>query len=421
MLQFPWSALIVFFMAAISKRRPLLIVSDAVSATSGLARITRDLATRIHEHLSDVYRVATLGYGGPGSSKLHFPQFCLEGMTDWICPTLPQVCEDFFGKERGIVLFIWDLSRVSWFAQPEQIGADSLEHFPGLKEWLVQANIEKWIYAPLDATGPLDRLTFPLKLTLMGFNKILAYGPFGEGIIRRTIGDQEADARDLTNLPHGIDTDVFFPLDKKLCRRLFFQYTGARKLIGTTTALQDDEALIGVVATNQERKDWALAIESVWTMKHVRKIRLWIHSDSYERYWSLPSLLADYDLLDDAVVSLGYLHDDKMAAAYSACNLTMGIGPEGFGYPLAESLACGVPVVTGSYAGGGDIVPLEFQVDPIAFRIAGVYGSRRPVYSSHYWAEKALQILDSPASLDTQYDWKNLWPRFEAWFRAALK
>ena len=47
-------------------RKKLLMVSDAVTAPSGLARITRELAERIHVNLSDVIDVATCGYGGVG-------------------------------------------------------------------------------------------------------------------------------------------------------------------------------------------------------------------------------------------------------------------------------------------------------------------------------------------------------------------
>ncbi len=244
--------------------KPLLIISDAVAGTSGLAIIARDISTRIHANLSDVYRLATVGYGSPGSSKFHWPQYCLEGMNDWICPTLPEIVEDFAGKERCIILPIWDLSRLGWFSQPEKLGGEALAKFPGLKEWLLKANIERWLYTPIDASGPNDKLTFPLALSLMGFDRLLAYGPFGESIIRKTIGDEESNKRHLANLPHGICGDTFYEHDRKLSRKLFFQYTGAQTMLAmlevdkTILPLSGDEVLIGIVGTNQSRKDYAL-------------------------------------------------------------------------------------------------------------------------------------------------------------------
>jgi len=60
---------------------PLLILSDSPASTSGLGRITRDLALRIHEHMSDVFKVGCLGCGGnPASPALPFPVYEIHDM-----------------------------------------------------------------------------------------------------------------------------------------------------------------------------------------------------------------------------------------------------------------------------------------------------------------------------------------------------
>jgi glycosyltransferase involved in cell wall biosynthesis len=174
------------------------------------------------------------------------------------------------------------------------------------------------------------------------------------------------------------------------------------------------------VATNQARKDWALAAETVAILSHVHKIRLWIHTDTLERHWSIPALLADYGLLDKTMISLGYLSDDNMAQAYSACNVTLGPGAEGWGLPLAESLACGTPVIHGNYAGGAEITPIEMHVEPIAYRAEGLYACVRPVYNPQDWADRALQFAGQRTHLDPQYDWNNLWPRWKSWLQKGI-
>jgi glycosyltransferase involved in cell wall biosynthesis len=412
--------------------RPLLIIGDAVSSNSGLGRIGRDLATRIHEHLSDVYRVATFGSGGVGSCKLPFTQFSMENMRDWVLPSLPDVVNDFFGEERGIILFIWDLSRVSWFSQPQAF-AELTNSFPGLQRWLSKQNYEKWIYCPIDASGPNDRLTFPLMKTLLGFDRILAYGSFGEGVIRRTIGDEQSDKRHLTNLPHGIDGEVFCPLPRNLCRKAFFQRTGAMQIVGDALPLQKDEVLIGIVATNQHRKDWALGLQTVSILSRTHKIRLWIHTDEMERYWSITALLIDYALIDKTVVSLGVISDEHMGAAYSACDFTLGIGPEGFGYCIHESLFCGTPCLHGDYGGAPEWILGHVQgvvtrhddepllVKPWAYRFEGVYASERPVFSPQDWAKKASELIGKRTNRNGEIDWVNLWPRWKAYLREAAK
>ncbi len=408
-------------------KRKILFISDAVSGSTGLSRITRDISTRVHEHLGDLYTVASYGYGSPGSSKIPFPQFVIEGMDAWVMPTLPEVCEDFFGKEKGIIFTIFDLHRVTWLSQPKQ-STELFGKFPGLQQWAIKRPFELWGYVPLDSSGPNDRLTFPIMKTLLGFDRLLAYGAFGEGVIRRSIGDEESDKRHLTHLPHGINTDEFYEQDRKLSRRLLLEYTGAQSLLHAlgiqkeTAPIAEDECLVGICATNQNRKNWPLAIETCAILARNRKLRLWAHTDAFERYYSLPSLLVDYGLLDRTVISMGCVPDSKLATAFSACDLTLGIGPEGWGLPLAESLACSTPVVTGSYAGASGFVPKDMQVDPIGFYKDGSYSSLRPVYRAEDWAAKAEEWIGKRTSLDSRYDWENLWRNeWEPWFRAAAK
>ncbi len=411
----------VICMAEEKRTIPLLIISDAVSAGTGLARITRDVATRVHEHMKDSFRVATFGYAGPGTSKCTFPQFVIEGMENWVLPTLPQVWDDFAGKDRGIIMFIWDLSRLTWFAQPQQF-SELLDKFPATKKWLLSnQNFEKWVYAPLDASGPNDRLTFPIMQTLLGFDRILAYGHFGEDVIRRTIGDEAATVRGLTHLPHGIDSDMFFPLNQSTCRKVFLKTTGAVSLIGETKPLQGNELLIGCVATNQNRKDWALAIEAVSILAQTKAIRFWVHTNSLENHWSIAALLIDFGIIDKTVVSIGHLPDESMAKAYSACDVTIapGLG-EGFGYPIFESLFCGAPCVHGNYGGAPEWMNNEELLsNPIAYRYDGLYACKRPVFSPQNFAEKMTQLIGKRTNHPGEIDWVDLWPRWKNWFLAT--
>lgn len=408
---------------------PLLIVSDAPTAGSGLGRITADLSSRIAANLSDVYRVATLGYGGIASRKLNHHHYTVEGMAGWIIPSLPEVWNDWAGKERGVVLFISDPSRLQWFARPEM--AKELVQYPGLQDFLAKPPFEKWIYAPVDAAGPNDRMTYPLAQILLGFDRILAYGKFGEDVIRKTLGDEESEKRHLASLPHGVDTKVFYPRERKSARAFFFSYTGALNLFGGKDLISTNELLIGAVATNQSRKDYSLLIETVAILSRTRKARLWIHTDVLEREsaWSIPALLMDHGLIDRTVISLGHIPDEAMAKAYAACDVTIAPGPEGFGYPIAESLACGTPVIGGAYGGGADILHSSMQVRPANFRHEGIWASKRPVYSPHDWMVKVdnwhgykdENSLSDKTMLDPVYDWNNLWPKWETCLREASK
>jgi glycosyltransferase involved in cell wall biosynthesis len=402
-----------------SKPYPLLIISDAITASSGLGRIARDLATRIHAHMPEFFRVATLGYGGITSRHFGFPQYPIEGLENWVIPTLPEIWRDFAGNDKGYILTIWDASRLDWFSQPLGLGRDKLANFPALQSWLIDPPFKRWGYFPIDAHGPNQKLAFPLRQTIVGFDRILAYGQWAQDLIAHSLADNLM-ALNLSHLPHGIDTSVFYQHNRSECRKSFFTSTASKTLTGVAEPIQDDELLIGIVATNQSRKNWDLGIQTVSLIAKSRKVRLWIHTDVLERCWSIPGLLIDYGILDKTVLSLGLLQDEQMAKAYSACDLTLGIGlGEGWGFPLAESLACGTPVLHGDYAGGKEIVPPSMLMYPRGWYAEGLYACVRPAFDAQGWVDRAEVIAGMRTFLNPQFAWNNLWPRWQSWLEGG--
>ena len=121
------------------------------------------------------------------------------------------------------------------------------------------------------------------------------------------------------------------------------------------------------------------------------------------------------------MITLSELTDDAMARAYSASDIVLGIAPEGFGYIHVESLSCGTPCITGSYAGGAELVSPLMRIDPVAFRYESIWSCKRPVYDPAEWAKKAANWLGQRVTMDRKYDWKELWPHWESWFREGLK
>lgn len=389
---------------------PILLISDAPSAMSGLGRITRDLATRLHARCSDIYDVATLGYGGVGDKTLPFPQYHIESMKDWFIPSLQDVWQNFAGARKGIGMTIWDASRTLWFARPESACPDKQA-----RQWLMDAPFRRWSYPAMDATGPHGRLSYPIRECLSGYDRVVAYSKWAEDMIRASM-----NIDGLTSLPHGIDTSIFRPRPRAQARRVFketLQFNGPE--------LQDEERIIGIIATNQERKDFGLAMEAVSHIKDT-PFRLYIQTDLLERKWSIPALLMDYGLMSRAIVNCNPVTDETMAEIYSACDVTLGIGlGEGFSYTAAESLACGTPHITGSYGGHAEWVPEEFLIDPQAWRVEGLYNSIRPVFEAELWTDRIetyINVVPHTVSLLPKgLEWETLWPRWETWFREGLK
>jgi glycosyltransferase involved in cell wall biosynthesis len=385
-----------------SYRKKILFLSDAVSASSGLGRITRDLAQRVHEHMSDVYEVATCGYGGNGSIKYPWQQYHLHDIKDWLVPELPAVWADFVGDEEGILCAVWDMSRLYWLGNPQTCP------MPHLRRWVETAKMKKWAYHAVDAEGPNGKFPGRIAETMKGFDRVLDYSAFSSKIT----GNPD-------HLPHGIDTSVFYPRDHRQARRVVME-SGFQ-------GLKEDSLLIGIVATNQARKNWQLGIETCKILlDRGHDVRLWAHTDVLDRYWSIGNLIVDYGLQGRVAVTTHRFTDDQMCHMYSACNCTLGIAPEGWGYPICESLTCGVPVITGNYAAQAEYVPKKYLVDPIAFFYEGAFCSKRPVFNPSDWADKAESAyLESSqvarkSILPEWIDWKNAWKEWEKWFRVRL-
>jgi len=376
-------------------KTPLLILSDSISCSSGLGRISRDLAIRLHQNCSDVFEVATAGYGGPGDI-FPFPEFHLHSVDKWLVPELPVIWERFVGNRDGIIFVVWDASRLYWLTNPDQCP------IPFLSQWLkaVRPKMKIWLYGAIDAEGPNGKLTHRIADIYKGFDRVLDYSAFSCAIT----GTKD-------HLPHGIDPTIFNPKDRLAAKKAFRE--------GGFTTLNDDSLLIGIVATNQARKDWALGMEAASILlKRGHDVKLWCHTDVMERHWNIPSLVVDFGLEGRAAVTTSRFTDEQMCWMTSACDLTMAIGPEGFGFSPAESLACRTPVVAGSYGAQAEFVPKSMQVDPIAFRYEGPFSSRRPVYNPAHWAAKAEKLIGVRCSLPDHINWNGptLWKEWQSWF-----
>jgi glycosyltransferase involved in cell wall biosynthesis len=381
---------------------PMLWLSDSPSCTSGLGRITRDVCTRIAENLSDTFDIATLGFGGPGDKNLPFKEYSIQSVEGWQVPELPLVWKNHVRDREGILMCCWDPSRLGWLADPNKCS------LPHVRRFLMDTeNMRKFIYAPIDAEGPNGGLSVKLSQTLKGFDRVLNYTSWSS----RVTGYPD-------HLPHGIDTSVFFPTDKNWAKRKFRQ-------VGFQ-GLKDSSFLVGIVATNQARKDWALGIQTCRILvDRGLDVKVWIHTDAIERYWDIYALIVDYSLQGRVFITTMNFSDEQMASMYAACDVTLGIGlGEGFGYPIFESLACGTPVVHGDYAGAAEFLHHSMRSPEQAWRFEGPFCNQRPIFEPEFWADRAEGVkgMDGGESLlPDGLKWENVWPKWSEWLRKGVE
>jgi glycosyltransferase involved in cell wall biosynthesis len=381
---------------------PLMLVGDGPQEPTGLGRILRDLGTRIVQ--SDL-PVELVSVGGPvppvWQGWRHFPlDERIHRGEDWGAGYVEALWRSVFGSRPGILWLIWDPSR--------------LVYYQGFN-----APVQQWGYPAIDAGNRNETIGGPAGEAVARLDRVIAYGRWASTIYK-TLREGP-----VSYLPHGIDLETY-------------RYAGwgpawAREQLGAQ--LKRDDLILGCVATNTPRKDLGLYFQTLQVLQERGfKVFGWLHTDTMVKAWSVVELVETCGLARRVMVSTAPYTDQQLAALYAACAVTIapGLG-EGFGYPIVESLASGVPVVHGDCGGGRELVPkLEWRYPVRETRLEGIYALRRPVFRAEDVANAVERVLDWQREVGPEtaaaycrgsvahLEWSALWPRWYKWIKAGL-
>lgn len=226
---------------------------------------------------------------------------------------------------------------------------------------------------------------------------------------------------DVRYVPHGVDTDVFSPGEK----------FAARERLGLPT----DRYVVGAVLANKgDRKRFPEQLEGFRLFKERHPdalLYLHTHRGPEMQGTDLRALCGAVGLGNDDVKFCsqyrnlaGQYDDAAMATVYRAFDVLLSAtAGEGFGVPILEAQACGVPVVTGDWTAmteltfAGAMVGKE-DAHPTYTPLGGWQYLARPaaiadalslVYRAnreHLAAHARLGALDYDADLVTDEFWK---------------
>jgi len=221
-----------------------------------------------------------------------------------------------------------------------------------------------------------------------------------KGIVMSKFGKRMAEQAGLETfyVPHGVDTNVFKPVDK------------ARERL----QWPKDKFIVGMVAANKGLPPRKSFFEQITAFAAFHKLQpdtmLYLHTDDGARGGELANLVSyckamglktDYQkngpvcedtdvLFADQYTQLIGLPDAYMVDVYNALDVLMlcSMG-EGFGIPLIEAQACGCPVITGDWTAMGELCFSGWLIPKEEARAAW-----HPVFEAWQWQVNTSAVVD---------------------------
>lgn len=287
----------------------------------------------------------------------------------------------------------------------------------------------KWVgYFPIDG-HPSPSKWGPV---VENMDVAVAYGKYGMNVIK-----QRAPKAKLQYVYHGVDTKTFYPMSE--AERM----EARRSIVG----VGKEKIIIGIVARNQPRKAFDKLIEAYFyilngayitckqchkvtvfpydmiaktiyelkTCKHCLSkdvmqgnqrddVRLYIHGAIVDCGWDLLDLQNDFNLRGKVLVNpalrIGVgVSEHTLCGVYNSFDIfTLPTRGEGFGLPILEAMACGVPVVATNYsahpewaAGCGELI------DPVVLEAEPLTNIRRAIIDIDLYVTSLLALINDEA------------------------
>lgn len=312
--------------------RRILWASDSPRFHTGYGTIGQALVPRWAQN----HEVGVVGWYAPrSSSAAEAEKWAFFPGGDWDSLCLAKILEQF---QPEILITTGNLSMLS--AVPEALG--------NWKGW--------WIgYFPVEGS-PIPSRWLPL---LESMARVVTFTRYGQAALY-----QLGLKKPVACIPLGVDADLFRPLPDR--RKVRAEWGLA------------DRFVVGCVARNQPRKQFPILLRAFARFaQDCAEAFLYLHTDPDDQGWDLIELSRHYGVADRLgfTAGLAYVLGVSTSELNEIYNLfdvfVLPSMAEGFGLPILEAMAAGVPVVTTDYAAGAELARGRGRLIRVAQWITG--------------------------------------------------
>lgn len=374
------------------KKHTILALSDF--GTSGISESARLPLYHFHDQGHLIFHLV-LGYNGICSTvdpKLY-------PWRERLLPIHPTNDHTKFGQlqikqaleiaKPSIVFSTFDIWMTDYIGRPE----NSLFLDNDTKKVLSHQNrkFSHLLYFPIDGAQEGKYLPLGMEESICGADFPVTYSQFSRDLIKNNINVEVP----FIPIPH--DPKVYLPRDKKECRRKM--------------GIHEDAFIVGMVGTNQYRKDWGAFFEAVVPFAQAHEDVLIFPYTTWGQ-----QIMGGSDIqahiyrsgLQDRMINpsnlVGRIDDEGMSMMYNILDvLVLATIGEGCGLPPLRARACGVPALVTNHTSNTEFMGHEFEKVKVKAKYYDNFGSNLERYltDTDDLREK-LETLYNNATLRTE-------------------
>jgi len=278
------------------------------------------------------------------------------------------VASCYYGIEPGGVLMINGVLCLP--AKLGVFGKDSaIYNFNKLKMHLPILHTDPWAFHwfPVNLPnsccyGPLDHINYPEEIQdmLRGYKYLISPSKF-------QVKEWKKYGIEFQYIPHGVDVSIFKPIPQEKAR----EFTGMPK----------GKFILGMVAANADkepRKAFSHVFKAIRYFldqnKDVNDLLLYLHTNPVDnRGIPIESMLRKWNIRDITAIEDPREHEHNISEiemCYLYNSFDTLVNPsfrEGFGLPILEAQACGVPCIVNGFSSMPELVKGHGWITKLAF------------------------------------------------------